>query len=101
MNNKKIEKILNDLGINPYLLGYDYLIEAIKIREETFLPICKIYEMIAEKHNVKKCTIDRNIKYCYSGNMDIIKKYFDINYTVNNKKLLALILKKLKEDINE
>ena len=101
MEDYKIEKILDRIGISPTLLGYKYLVYAIKVRYENVVSFGKLYEMVAEHFNVSKCSVERAIRYSYSMDTQEIKKYFETYCPINNHRLIMLIIRKLKEDYGE
>lgn len=101
MEEHKIEEILDRIGISPTLLGYKYLVYAIKFRYENVVSFGKLYEIVAEHFNVSKCSVERAMKYSYSMDTQGIKKYFKTYCPINNHRLIMLVIRKLKEDYSE
>lgn len=101
MEDYKIEKILDRIGISPTLLGYKYLVYAVKVRYKDVVSFEKLYEIVAEHFKVSKCSVERAMRYSYSMDTREIKNFFGTYCPINNHRLIMLIIRKLKEDTNE
>lgn len=71
-----IRKLMMDLGIDPHLKGYHYLIEAIKIiqkafgRGDVYPPMMEVYGEIAEKFNTTRSRVERAIRHAKENVFD-------------------------------
>lgn len=102
----KINKIFNELGFRKTLSGR-YLwttliilmyndIKSADLRNLATIPMYKLYEKLAEVENTSISRIERNLRTVVSISKSKIQKYFNYNYTINNKTFLILMLEKLK-----
>lgn len=87
------KEILNNLGIRCNLLGYNYILDALKmIREDqdSLKNITKeLYPELAGKYKTQSCNIERAIRHAIEhawnmGNMELKNEIF--GYTVNPEK---------------
>lgn len=102
MVDTKIEKRLISLGICPNLLGFGYIIEAIKIIiAEPNVQITSIYWVIAERNDVGLSSVERCIRYAIS-NIDTRKWQYGKSDKISNSKFLFTLAKIIKmEEENE
>ena len=89
----KEKEILNNLGIRCNLLGYNYILDALKMIQESpdsLKNITKeLYPELARKYKTQPCNIERAIRHAIEhawnmGNMELKNRIF--GYTVNPEK---------------
>ena len=81
----KIKRKLLEIGINPSLSGYDYMVDAIqriiKDRDGYRTKITQLYKDVADKFDTRTCRVERNIRTvissaCQNGGNDKLKEIF-------------------------
>lgn len=91
MNREK--EILNNLGIRCNLLGYNYILDALKLvrkDQDSLKNITKeLYPELARMHKTQPCNIERAIRHAIEhawnmGNIELKNEIF--GYTVNPEK---------------
>lgn len=67
----KIEKYLIDKGLNPALMGFDYLVESVKLEraDKTYKANItkKLYPEIAEKYDTTASKVERAMRHCLNS----------------------------------
>lgn len=102
MKKRKIEDLLDELKIKPNFLGYHFWITALEIStEQTTKGISEIYEEIARKYNTTKSKVERNLRHTYEDKKEMIQKYFNVSYKINNSTLLALMTREIERRESE
>ena len=94
------EDLLLEIGANPSLKGFEYIVDAIqKLQQRPCLKyhMMALYEIVAEKHNCKKGNVERAIRSTKEivltrGNLENIYKYFpSMNEKFNNANFLCTL----------
>ncbi len=99
MEKRKIEDLLDEIGIPLNLKGYKFWTEAIQLKlEDENITITKIEEIIAEKYSSTKCAVERNLRHCREcAETEFgISIFNNIGYELNNGRLLDLLVRELK-----
>lgn len=88
-------KILDELGMNPANSGYTYWEEAIKLRKGNYFDIkmCDIYDKVGKKFNKTQMQVERSMRHARKNIKNIDKK-INVDYKIDNKTFLALLIKK-------
>lgn len=65
MDDKKIRRLVLNLGITPDLKGYEYTVIAIQkmIEKKGDIKVCEIYAEVAETLNINKPRVERAIRH--------------------------------------
>lgn len=93
----KVSRVLSNLGVPTNILGYKYTKEAILIIMESkeILKTGYIYELIAQRHDAKYNTVERNIRsvtfHVARVNTDLYKKIFAGKGRVVNSEFIFTI----------
>lgn len=100
---ERIECMLFDMGVNPVLKGFNYLVAAVKrVAEGKATNICiDIYESVAKEFNTTPVCVERNIRTVISK-IDI--ESINLKCDLKNSEViyaLAFMLKKQEEKSNE
>lgn len=99
MKKRKVEDLLDKLNIPIDNLGYRYLISALEIyQKDTDIKITLIYSIIGKKYNSSAERVERAIRHCIEISEENIKKYFNVNYNITNKRLVALLSRELERE---
>ena len=85
----RIKKILMDLGVNPSLNGFAYLVEAVKFtiddkKNKTLRPIMKLYKDVAKVFDTTQQRAERSMRHA-------IENAFDANNEPINNVFYGLI----------
>lgn len=105
MNRRRIEDLLDKLGINISSQGYIYWIDLVEMclcdinRKNGGLE--KYYRELAIIHKTTRTAVERSIRYAYSNSRTIIQDYFRIKYKIKTKQLLELIIREIRREIGE
>lgn len=88
----EIKKKLHDIGIPSDLLGFNYLVEAIRIKMESAENVTTIYRQIADKYNITYHAVGRDISYAIKKawderNEEVWSKLFGTNNRVPKNRL--------------
>lgn len=87
------KEILNNLGIRCNLLGYNYILDALKMikeNQDSLKNITKeLYPELAKKHKTQSCNIERAIRHAIEhawnmGNIELKNEIF--GYTIHPDK---------------
>ncbi len=63
INYRKITEILLKLGVKPKMSGFEYLRDATVLQyENSEMKLMDIYKKVAEKHNAKPGSVEKNIR---------------------------------------
>lgn len=91
-------KILDELGMNPANKGYTYWEEAINFKNDNYfdIKIIDIYEKIAKKYNTTSIKVEKNMRYSRQKIKNINEK-MEVNFDIDNRTFLALLIKKIGE----
>ena len=106
---KTIKKILMEIGANPALIGFTYLVDAILItiedkKSKITKPMMSIYTEVGVRHNATGKAVVRALDYCIEKIFDkdnkSLKKLFDAwisTYTgkVPTSTFIAVIAEKI------
>lgn len=99
---REIEDILDELQVNVKLLGYKYWISAVEIcLEAPYISMSKLYKQVAEKHNTTSSRVERALRSTYQDNVEIIQKYFNVRYNIDNSTVLKLLAREVERKQNE
>lgn len=95
-------KILDELGMKPGNLGYTYWEEAIKLRKGNYYDIkmVDIYNKIAEKYNTTYIRVERAMRQSRK-NIKGLNKKINVDFFIDNKNFLAILVKKMTEENDE
>lgn len=97
MNKRKLENILDKLNVSVDNLGYTYLINAVEIYLKSRTNnITEIYKEVAERYETKYLRVERAIRHEMDKNEDKIKQYFNVDYDITNRRLLALLTREME-----
>ena len=100
MEKQTIEDLLDIINIKIDSSGYKYWTEAIlQQMENPIEKISELYNLIAKKSNANRGSVERSMRTAYEKNKDIIKEYFNVNYKITNKTLLALLVREVQRII--
>ena len=92
MEKRKVEDILDKLNIPIDNFGYKYLISALEIYQKDInTKITLVYRQVAKRNNSTSSRVERAIRHCISSNEEEIKKFFNVNYDITNKRFIALL----------
>lgn len=101
----KVKSILNDLNIRIDIKGYGYWIEAVKYvvlnNKITYFMTKEIYYNVSKTMNTTPERVERALRHALDGKTEEIQKYFNIDYSIRNSTLLALIVDKVRNDMEE
>lgn len=101
----KVKSILNNLNIRINIKGYGYWIEAVKYvvlnNKITYFMTKEIYYNVAKKMNTTPSRVERALRHAISEKTTEIQKYFNIDYSIRNSTLLALIVDKVRNEAQE
>lgn len=102
MEKRQIEDLLDELKMKPNFLGYHFWITAIEIyAEHKTKGMCGTYEEVAKKYNTTKSRVDRNLRHTYEDKKEMIQKYFNVSYKIDNSTLLALMTREIERRESE
>ena len=99
---KKIKRILDDIGLDKKYRGYYYwiaLIErAYKLKGFSLgdLTITDYYYMTAKQLHTTGARIERNLRTTIADKKNVISEYFNYYNKITNKVFLILVLDKIK-----
>ncbi len=86
ISKKDVKKQLNRLKVPVHLLGYTYIVEAVKLLDKCFnegnveyAKIESIYNEIAKKYGTSRSRVERSIRFLHERNKSEIAIFFD-NY---------------------
>ena len=100
MNRRKIEDLLDNLGINISSQGYTYWVDLIEMYLRDInrgkRDLEKYYKELAIVHETTRNAVERCIRYAYINSGKIIQEYFKIKYKVRTKQLLELIIREIR-----
>ncbi len=97
MDKRKAEDLLDNLQIPIGNLGYKFCLAGIEIYEQNVLISNKeLYSKIADRYKTTPANVERNIRHSYENRKEEIKKFFKIDYKLNNRTLLALMVRELE-----
>lgn len=99
MENEKIEKLLDELGIKVNQCGYSYWITALQIyykNKEATLE--EIYDKVAKEHNATSMSVKTAMRRTYENKIEEskIQSYFNVDYKITNSILLNLLMRELE-----
>lgn len=63
MEQRRIQDLLQDLGIRPRCMGFKYIISMAKLGNEKLLHLMDAYAEVAEMYNVTPVAMERAIRY--------------------------------------
>lgn len=99
----KIKKMLNDLNIRIDIKGYGYWVEAVKYvvlnNKVTYFMTKEIYYNVAKTMNTTPERVERALRHAIDGKYEEIQKYFNINYSIKNSTFLALLVDKVRNEM--
>ncbi len=99
--------LLIELGFNPKILGFKYILQALDYLKNDFMISCtmsnKVYPYIAELNNVSVVSVRKSIKFAIDGawkkqGTELRSKLFDVclgNYAPSNSEFLGIVAKHL------
>lgn len=88
---RKVEDLLDEIGIPLRHKGYAYLVEVVIISENNpWLSSEEIYKKIARKYQTTRNSAERNIRTLSGNYQDEIKKFFKVNYKISNEDFIKL-----------
>lgn len=97
MDERKLENILDELGIPLNLLGCKYWITATKLKlEDANIQIGQVYRIVAKRHETTPTRAERALRHSFENKKDFIRKYFGVNCNINNSMLLALLAREMR-----
>lgn len=98
----EIKELLNKLGIKINVKGYWFWITAIEYKaEHEDVNMSELYDEVAKLHNTTRSRVERALRHAYGYVKEDLKKYFNINYDINNSTFLLLALEDIrKEKVN-
>ena len=97
MDERKLENILDELGIPLNQLGYKYWITATKLKlEAPNIQMGQVYKIVAKRHESTPTGIERALRHSFENKKDFIRKYFGVNCRINNSMLLALLVREIR-----
>ena len=96
------QKYLLQLGFNINSIGFDFWLTAIHIYlKNRQISIMSLYDEIAKRTNKTASQIERAMRTASETAKENIKKLYDYNGKLNNKKILILITKfEMKDNID-
>lgn len=104
---KKIQKLLYEMGISPSLRGFKLICDAIVMligNNVEYTPVMDIYRYVASKNNTTYIKAERNIRHALSKidfEREIVKECSLNKNKTNGECLYVLALKIKKEGIGE
>jgi len=98
----EIKELLNKLGIKINVKGYWFWITAIEYKaKHEDINMSELYDEVAKLHNTTRSRVERALRHAYEYVKEDLKKYFNINYDINNSAFLLLALEDIrKEKVN-
>lgn len=97
MDKRKLENILNELNIAVDNLGYTYLLTAVELYLNSRTGnLTEIYEEIARRYKTRYSRVERAIRHEIGKNENKIKQFFNVDYDITNRRLLALLAREIK-----
>lgn len=111
MKKRKIEDVMDKIGVPECAKGYECIVEALMMMDEPRWKNAKwmnVYEEIGRRLGKSGSSVERAIRYCFEitrkrgKNQHDIEKYLGSVYTGNHNTLKRFykILKREKEDEN-
>ena len=98
-------EVFNALHIKIDLSGYWYWIEAVKYvienNKTSYSMTKEIYIHVAEEFKTTSTRVERALRTTHCNTQEIIQQYFGVNYKIDNSALLALIVDKVKSQMEE
>lgn len=99
MNKRKLEDILDGLGIPLGQLGYKYWITAVEFKiENPDSTMGEVYENVAKKHPTTPTRVERALRHTYEYKKDFIRKYFGVDCNIGNSTFLALLAREMERE---
>ena len=99
MNKRKLEDILDKLQIKINLFGYKYWITAVELYfKDNTVGMWKICKEIAKKYNTTPSRVDRALRHARERKEEIIQRYFNVNYDIDNSAFLALLAREMERE---
>lgn len=101
MDERKIENLLDKLNVPVDNLEYKYLIEAVKFFLNGNRPkITIVYKEIGKIFGKSSTSVERSIRYYVCKNQYIMKKVFNVNYNITNRRFLGLLSREIEREEN-
>lgn len=101
----KVKRILNDLNIRMDIRGYKCWIEAVKYiilkNRINYKITVEIYRELAKKLGTTPSGYERALTYSLRDRKEEIQRYFNIDYSIKNSTFLALLVDKVKGEIDD
>ena len=101
----KVKRILNDLNIRMNLRGYICWIEAVKYiilnNRINYKITIEIYKELAKKIGTTPSGYERALTYSLRDRKEEIQRYFNVDYSIKNSTFLALLVDKVKGEIED
>lgn len=95
MKKRTIESILDEIGIQPSIDGYKYLIDSCLIYDKNRnISVTELYEKVGDKYNQKWTNIERPLRYLRSLYSKQIQKYFRFKFMPTNIDFIIHLHKK-------
>ena len=104
---KTVHSVLKEVGIKMHISGFRmwttavlYAAELANAGEEE-CAMGNIYRYVAKKHKSTACRTERKMRYALlEADKENIKKFFDVNYNIDNSAFLSLMLETTANRLN-
>ena len=97
-----IEDMLDDIGLIIGYSGYEYLKEAILLKNKNNnIKLGQLYEIIAKQENEQSSVVERAIRTILEASRKNITAYFNVKYKLTIRRILALLQREVKRRITK
>ena len=106
MQEKRIERILREIGVPVKFHGFWYIIDALQEMDNwnlRYLKVTELYRIVGKRYGVKWTAVERDIRHSLrtarkNGNKEAINRYIGTLYPQNKESLLNLYMAIKREE---